>query len=466
MSEEKKKVVIVGGGITGLSAAYYLQKEIEANKLPISITLVESTSRLGGKVQTVSKDGYIIEKGPDSFLARKESASRLIKELGLEKKKVRNTSGTSFILLKGKLYPIPDGAVMGIPTKMSPFVTTGLFSPLGKVRAAGDLILPTSKEKGDQSVGSFFRRRFGGEVVENLIEPLLSGIYAGDIDQLSLQATFPQFQKVEQKHRSLILGMKQTMPPTPKKKVGMFQTLTTGLQKMIDTLEEKLHDVQILRTIKVLNIDKTEKGYCLKLSNGDAIKCDSVIVTTPHSVTASMFESLPSMHNLEKMPSTSVATVALGFDESAIQEKMSGTGFVVSRNSDFSITACTWTHRKWPHTAPKGKVLLRCYVGRVGEEAIVEQSDTIIKRVVMDDLKKIMNITQEPDFALITRWKKAMPQYNVGHKDRIKEVKDSLGKVMPGVILAGSSYEGLGVPDCIDQGEEAVKLVLSHLATT
>lgn len=466
MNEEKKKVVIIGGGITGLSAAYYLQKEIEANKLPISITLVESTSRLGGKVQTASKDGYVIEKGPDSILARKESASRLIRELGLEKKLVRNTSGTSFILLKGKLYSIPEGAVMGIPTKLSPFVTTGLFSPIGKVRAAADLILPASKEKGDQSVGSFFRRRFGGEVVENLIEPLLSGIYAGDIDQLSLQATFPQFQKVEQKHRSLILGMKQTMPPTPKKKVGLFQTLTTGLQMMIDTLEEKLHDAKILRTIKVLNIDKTEKGYCLKLSNGESIKSDSVIVTTPHSVTASMFASLPFMQDLDEMPSTSVATVALGFDESAIQEKMPGTGFVVSRNSDFSITACTWTHRKWPHTAPKGKVLLRCYVGRVGEEAIVEQSDTVIKRVVMDDLKKIMDITQEPDFALITRWKKAMPQYNVGHKDRIKAVKDSLCKQMPGVFLAGSSYEGLGVPDCIDQGEAAAKSVLSHLATT
>ena len=466
MNEEKKKVVIIGGGITGLSAAYYLQKEIDANKLPISITLVESTSRLGGKVQTVSKDGYVIEKGPDSILARKESASRLIKELGLEKKLVRNTSGTSFILLKGKLYSIPEGAVMGIPTKLSPFVTTGLFSPIGKVRAAADLILPASKEKGDQSVGSFFRRRFGGEVVENLIEPLLSGIYAGDIDQLSLQATFPQFQKVEQKHRSLILGMKQTMPPTPKKKVGLFQTLTTGLQMMIDTLEEKLHDAKILRTIKVLNIDKTEKGYCLKLSNGESIKSDSVIVTTPHSVTASMFASLPFMQDLDEMPSTSVATVALGFDESAIQEKMPGTGFVVSRNSDFSITACTWTHRKWPHTAPKGKVLLRCYVGRVGEEAIVEQSDTVIKRVVMDDLKKIMDITQEPDLALITRWKKAMPQYNVGHKDRIKAVKDSLCKQMPGVFLAGSSYEGLGVPDCIDQGEAAAISVLSHLATT
>ncbi len=471
VSDVNHKVVIIGGGITGLTAAYYLQKEAKTKGLEIECLLLEASHKLGGKIQTIVKDGFVIEKGPDSFLARKQSAARLAREVGLGNKLVYNSSGKSYVLVRGKLYPMPGGSIMGIPTQVGPFVTTGLFSPIGKLRAGFDFFLPRTNEIGDQSLGQFFRRRLGDEVVDNLIEPLLSGIYAGDIDHLSLMSTFPQFYQVEQKHRSLILGMKQMSPPKPKgsasaqKPSGMFLTVSTGLQSFVEQIESKLENGSVKLGIKVDHVEKENSRYLLHLSNGELLSADSVIVATPHQATQAMFSQYSFFDSFKVMPSTSVANVAMAFSESAIKKDIDGTGFVVSRNNDYTITACTWTHKKWSHSTPKGKVLLRCYVGRSGDEAIVEQSDDEIIQVVLDDLNKTMDITEKPEFSIVTRWKNAMPQYMVGHMERIKEIKSSMNAQLPGVFLAGGSYEGLGIPDCIDQGEAAVQQVLDYLNT-
>ncbi|MEH7122024.1 protoporphyrinogen oxidase [Bacillus sp. JJ1503] len=468
MSEQKKRVVIIGGGITGLTAAYYLQKEVSAKGLPLEVRLIEATHRLGGKMQTVVRDGFVIERGPDSFLARKQSASRLAKEVGMEDKLIRNTAGKSFVLVKNRLHPMPGGSVMGIPTQIAPFVTTGLFSLAGKARAAADFILPKSDPANDQSLGKFFRRRLGDEVVENLIEPLLSGIYAGDIDRLSLMSTFPQFYQVEQKYKSLILGMKKSTPAPPKnagKKTdkGIFLTINTGLQSFVDAIESKLEPHSVMKGCRVERISKKENRYEIELNGGDQLHADSIIMSVPHHITHSVFSDYQFFDPFMEMSSTSVATIALAFPEAAIDKDIEGTGFVVSRNSDYTITACTWTHKKWPHTTPAGKVLIRCYVGRPGDEGVVELSDDELIKIVLNELNKTMNITMDPDFAVISRWIDSMPQYTVGHKERIEKVKTHLASELPGVFLAGSSFEGLGMPDCIDQGEAAVEKVLSFL---
>lgn len=468
MSGEQKKVIIIGGGITGLATAYYLQKEAREKGLSLDVKLVEASQRLGGKIQTVVKEGFVIERGPDSFLARKQSAARLAKEVGMENELIRNTAGKSFVLARERLHPMPGGSIMGIPTQIAPFITTGLFSFPGKLRAAADFILPRSNAKKDQALGVFFRRRLGDEVVENLIEPLLSGIYAGDIDQLSLMSTFPQFYQVEQKYRSLILGMKKSTPSQPKstgekKDKGMFLTFKTGLQSFIDAIEEKLEPNSVLKGVRVVGIDKNEDEYELELEDGEVLTADSVVLSVPHHITQSLFKHYLLFDAFKEMPSTSVATVALAFPKEAIEKDIDGTGFVVSRNSDYTITACTWTHKKWPHSAPDGKVLLRCYVGRPGDEAVVDVSDNEMVNIVLNDLSKTMNITMAPDFAVVSRWKDSMPQYIVGHKDRIDKVMNELTAELPGVYIAGSSYDGLGVPDCIDQGENAVQQVLSFL---
>lgn len=468
MLEEKKKVVIIGGGITGISAAYYLQKEAREKGLPIDVRLVEASHRLGGKIQTVVRDGFIIERGPDSYLERKQSATRLVKEAGMESKLVNNTAGKSYVLVQDRLHPMPGGSVMGIPTQLAPFVTTGLFSVQGKLRAAADLVLPKSNPEEDQPLGSFFRRRLGDEVVENLIEPLLSGIYAGDIDQMSLMATFPQFYQVEQKYGSLVLGMKKATPQAKKKtsgtkSKGMFLTLTSGLQSLVDGIEAKLEVGSVLKGIRVDRIKKVDKGYKLELNNGESLKADAIVSAVPHHVTHAMFQQYDFFDAFEQMPSTSVATVALTFPKEAVEKDINGTGFVVSRNSDYSITACTWTHKKWPHSCPEGSVLIRCYVGRPGDEAIVDLSDDELTKIVLEDLNRTMNITMDPNFVVVSRWKESMPQYTVGHKQRIQTINEHVTKELPGVFLAGASFEGLGIPDCIDQGEAAVKKVLQYL---
>lgn len=466
---ENKKVIVIGGGITGLATAYYLQKAAKEKSLPIQVKLIEASDRLGGVISTAKRDGFIIERGPDSIIARKKSAMRLIEEVGLQDKIISNTAGRSYIYARGRLHTMPEGSFMGIPTKVTPFALSGLFSPLGKLRAAGDFVLPKGEAKADQSLGGFFRRRLGNEVVDNLIEPLLSGIYAGDIDELSLMSLFPNFYEMEQKHRSLVLGLNRTMPKTPKtaKKVpakkGMFISLSTGLEELIHQVEKRLEKETVVKGSKIEKIEKSAQGYIVKFADGKIENADSVVITTDHFHAQRMLSDYAFMDIFNDMPSNSVANVAMAFPKSAIEKDIDGTGFLVSRNSDFRITACTWTHKKWPGTSPDDMVLLRCYVGKPDDQEIVDLTDEEIVEIVLRDLNKTMNITAKPSFHIVSRWKQAMPQYTVGHLEKIEKVKAQLKEELPGVYLAGGSFEGVGIPGCIDQAEAAVKKVIQYL---
>ncbi|MCG7344319.1 protoporphyrinogen oxidase [Sporosarcina sp. ACRSL] len=470
MSEQKKRVVIVGGGITGLSAAFYMQKTAREQNLPIEVMLIEATNRLGGKIQTVRRDGFVIERGPDSFLIRKKSMETFAKDLGIDGDLVRNATGQAYILVNGKLHPIPGGSVMGIPTKVGPFLKSDLFSLAGKLRAAGDIVLPRSRADKDQSLGHFFRRRFGTELVENLIEPLLSGVYAGDIDHMSLQSTYPQFFEVEKKHRSLILGMKKTTPKqVPQKdghgasRKGAFHSFRNGLESIVEAAEQQLEQGTVRKGIRIEGISKQGDQTVLELNTGETVVADSVILTTGHMAASQIFASHGLLEGLKEIQTTSVATVALAFPEESIVQDTEGTGFLVSRSSDYSITACTWVHRKWPTTTPEGKVLLRAFVGRVGEDAIVDLPDDEIERIVLEDLGKIMTIKGKPDFTVITRFKEDRPQYRVGHRERVDAARAELKEAFPNVKLAGASYDGVGLPDCINQGKAAVEEVIADL---
>ncbi|WP_077623113.1 protoporphyrinogen oxidase [Sediminibacillus massiliensis] len=463
---DNKQIAIIGGGIAGLTAAYYLNKQIEEQQLPYEVKLIEASNRLGGKIMSVQKDGFTIERGPDSFLIRKQSAARLAEEVGLKDSLIKNGTGQSYILAGNKLHKMPSGSFMGIPTQVRPFLFSGIFTPKGKLRAGLDFIKPKGKQAEDQSLGLFFRRRFGDELVENLVEPLLSGIYAGDIDDLSLMATFPNFYELEQKHGSLIKGLNKTMPKkrnTKGKKPSMFYSIRGGLETLVHAVEEHLPEGTVIKGEQVDHIERKDGHYHLLLGSGEVQKADSVILAAPHFAVRRMFSQFEFMDSFKQMPATSVANVALAFDASSIKNNIDGTGFVVSRNSDYRITACTWTDKKWPESAPEGKVLLRCYVGRPGDEGVVDLSDQEIVDIVLHDLKKIMTINGDPEFFIVSRWKDAMPQYSVGHKQRLNYIREKMSQELPGVFLAGSSYEGIGIPDCIDQGEAAVEKTLNFL---
>lgn len=465
VSGEKRKVAVIGGGITGLAAAFYLQKEAKEKGYPLEVILIEASHRLGGKIQTVRRDGFVIERGPDSFLERKKSFGQFAKDLGISDQLVANATGQAYILVNDGLHPIPGGSVMGIPTQISPFITSGLFSWSGKLRAAGDFVLPKASVKGDQSVGQFLRRRFGGEVVENLIEPLLAGVYSGDIDKMSLQATFPQFYKLEQEHRSLIIGSKKIAPkqPVKKSKEGIFRTFKNGLETIVEAIEAQLEPDTVIKGVRVDRFEKVGEQVNLFLNNDAEMLFDRVIFATPHLAALPVFEEHGLMTDFQDMPATSVATVAMAFKEDAVSQENEGTGFLVSRNSDYSITACTWTHRKWPTTTPEGHVLLRGFVGRPGDESTVELSDSELEKIVLSDLKQTMKIKEDPLFTVVTRWKKASPQYMVGHKERVAKAKKELEEHFPMIKLAGSSYEGLGLPDCVDQGKAAGTEIIEEL---
>nr|WP_198044703.1 protoporphyrinogen oxidase [Lysinibacillus timonensis] len=463
VSLNRRKVAVIGGGITGLTAAYYMQRMAKQNNIPIDVILIESSLRLGGKIQTLRKDGFIIERGPESFIDFSDSVRDLARDLGIEDKLVSTNEGKTYVALGSELYPIPSQFIYGGPIEVSAFITSGLFSLSGKIRAAGDLILPRSEDK-DEPIGDFFRRRFGKEVVENLVEPLLAGTFAGDIDHLSIQAMFPQFYEIEKQHRSLLLGMKKTAHSNVSKMAKSYQTFQNGLSTLIETLEDSLQDIQILKGVKVEKIEKLENNKLnVYLNNIVPIKCDSVILTTPFNVAKDILNDVDLFDEIPNMNYASIATVSMAFNKEENFRNQDAMTFFVSRNSDYAITTGTWCNHKWNNVAPEGTDLFRAYIGRIGDEAIVDLSDNDIEKTVVNDLRKSIGMSQTPLFTVVTRWKQAMPQYTVGHELRIEKMKEKLAKELPQVKLVGSSYEGISVPACISQGKKVALEMIESL---
>lgn len=462
-------VAIVGAGITGLATAFYLQREANIRNIPIQITCIESSGRVGGKIRTIYRDGYTIECGPDSFLERKKHATQLATDLGLANELINNDTGTAYILKQQQLIPIPKGSVMGIPTQFPSFMRTPLVSLVGKLRAGVDLFLSPDIGAEDISVGQFFRKRLGDEVVEEIVEPLLSGVYGNAIDQLSLQATFPQYVNLLEAEGSLIRALRRNKSrKTQQPAQGLFQTLHRGLGHMVKALEEQLPVGSIYKNTVVKQVEKMKQGYKLHLDNGDILCVDGLVMTTPHEVTKQLLAPYVDLRLSHDAKPTSVATVALAFAEQDLKIPFEGTGLLVPRSTGLSITACTWIHKKWPHMVPKGKAMLRCFVGRPENDALIHETDEKIVATVLDDLNQIKSIaiTEKPSFYYVNRLKKSRPPYEVGHMERLREIKQQITNTLPGVYLAGSSYEGVGIPDCIDQGKQAVSHLIKWLETS
>ncbi|WP_433942890.1 protoporphyrinogen oxidase [Paenibacillus sp. SN-8-1] len=482
MSELAQRIAVIGGGISGLSAAYYLKNNFQKAGKPLELTLIEKSHELGGKIHTLRQDGYIIERGPDSFIGRKASALRLAQSLGLESELTGTNPAarTNYILHKGRLRQMPAGLALGIPTKVGPFIKTDLISIKGKARAAMDLILPKRKSEEDESLGGFIERRIGKEVLEHLVEPLLAGIYAGDTGMLSLLSTFPQFHEIERKYRSLILGMiaGRTAPSAPSHapelqdraselpetaRTSMFLTFKKGLSTLIEKLESELSSASILKGCGVDSIRRQGDIYQLELDTGERYVVDGVILAIPAFACGKLLEGFADSDTFDTVPYVSVANVALGFKASEIHTKLTGSGFVIPRSEGRLMTACTWTSSKWLHTSPTDKILLRAYIGRAGAEANTNMDDKELVGMVREELREIMGITAEPELCVVSYMSKSMPQYRVGHKDRIASLRTAMDKQYPGVWICGSGYDGVGIPDCITQGERAAEALASRL---
>ncbi|MGE5643938.1 MAG: protoporphyrinogen oxidase [Byssovorax cruenta] len=466
------RIVIIGGGIAGLSAAYYATKNIPEAQ----ITLVEASHRWGGKITTdrvpFDQGQFIVEGGPDTFLATKPYATALCKELGLADR-LHGTNPhkkNTYVLNKGRLLPLPDGLAMMIPTNIQAILRSGLVSWIGKARMGLDFLQPAKAVNGDESLGTFVSRRLGREAYENLIEPLMSGIYAGDGDQLSLASTFPYLRDLELKYGSLARGALQMRAQAKGKSVqgsrSAFLTPTTGLAEIVEALVHYLQsnhaDLHLNSTVTSLNHLSPDR-WRLTLDTGELLLADSIILATPAYISGKLLASVdPHLATtLESIDYASTATISLAYRQSDLARDLDGYGYVIPRREGRKALACTWTSTKFPHRAPDGYALIRVFVGRAGQDIPWNENDLL--ELAKEELKLTLGITAGPVLSRVFLWDKAMPQYNLGHPEKLKQIDSALEKY-PGLALAGNGYRGIGIPDCIRSGELAVEKVTRDLS--
>jgi oxygen-dependent protoporphyrinogen oxidase len=464
-----KRVVVIGGGIAGLSAAYYLMKSAQ----DVEVTVLEREPRWGGKILTERADGFVIEGGPDTFLASKPWGVALCRELGLESR-LHGTNPehkNTYVLHRGRLQPLPDGLAMMVPTHFGSMARTRLLSLPAKARMGLDFLLPPRRDESDESLGAFVSRRLGRPAYENLIEPLMSGIYAGDGDQLSLQATFPYLKEMESGHGGLIRGalaMRQKMSKNGNNRNGSrsaFLTPTTGLEEIVEALVERLQagGVRLMSGAGARSIQKTPEGYAIRLEDGDTLPADGVILAAPAFASARLLADLaPELAGeLDSIPYVTTATVSLAYPQESLPRPLDGYGYVIPRREGRGALACTWTSTKFPHRAPAGHVLLRVFVGRAGQEGDITWDKDSLLGIAREELRLTLGITAEPVLSRVFIWERAMPQYVLGHPKRLERIEAALER-LPGIALAGNGYKGIGIPDCIRSGEVAAEKILGQ----
>ncbi|WP_214762849.1 protoporphyrinogen oxidase [Exiguobacterium sp. s146] len=448
------KIAIIGGGITGMAAAYY------AKQAGAHVTLYEASDRIGGKIKTVYRDGFVLECGPDGYMARKPTLTDLITELGLGDDLVRSMTGTSYIYVRNQLRQMPVGSVMGIPTKFWPMVKTDLFTWRGKLRAGLDLVLPRVYAGSDISLDTFFRARLGSEVVEAMIEPLLSGIYNGTLDDMSIESTFPQFITIEQKTRSLILGMKALTPPVQAgvkpREAGKFLSLGQGLGVLIEALRPSI-DRLCLET-RVASVRPHE----VVLEDGTVESFDGIVLATSPNALGPLL-GLPEAERLSALKRTSSITVLAAFEKADVAA-LDGTGYVIAKGEGNALTACSWMHKKWPHMAPDNKALLRVYIGSAFVPDLLAESDETVAAFALGELRKIQHVGT-PLFTKVERHVDTMPQYEVGHKQYVRAFEETMSS-LDGIEACGAILHGVGLPDCVDSAKQAVTRIMARQAVS
>ena len=462
-----RHVTIIGGGISGLATAFYLQEKSRKCGEEIQYTLVESAPRLGGKIVTERVGDFVIEGGPDLMLTQKPWGVQLCRDLGLEDRLISTNDDRrhTFLLQKGKLVPFPNDFTL-LPTRLTSFVRSPMFSFRGKLRMGMDLIIPPRKEIGDESLADFIRRRFGQETVEKIGGPLLAAIHQADPERLSLLSAFPRFAAMEREHGSLIRAMraqKRKQPPSKGKRPAMFKSLKLGLGEMVEALAKRLNGE--LRTgSPITNVRPRSNGFEVTLSE-EVFLTDAMVLAVPAYVAAELVT--PFASRLGEMLGTiryvSSGTVSLGFRKADVEKshKLDGFGFLIPKSEGRFISGCTWSSSKLQYRAPDDGVLIRVFVGGPGQEDIVALDDSDLAQLVRRDIGDIMGITAEPIVQRIHRWRRGRPQYDVGHLDRVAKI-ETLADTIPGLFFTGSAYRGSGIPDCVKDALNTVDRIFSY----
>ena len=464
------KVVVVGGGIAGLSAAHRLA---ESKRPGLEVTLLEGAGRFGGTIRTIERHGCLIELGPDSFLSTKPWLSDLAGRLGVADRIIptASTHRGAHVVHRGRLHPLPDGFLMMAPTRLWPMVTSSLFSWTGKVRCALDLVLPRGPANEDESLGVFVRRRFGGEVLERVVQPLIGGIYAGDPDTLSLKATIPRFLEMERRHRSVIKAMVAQRRKAAGggsggsagsgARYGALNSFDRGMETIVQALVRKLPVDTMHPRTEVMSLNRDGRRWRLDCSDGRRFDADSVILALPARNAANLLlETDRDLYGeLAGIPHASSAVMNLVYHRSDVPHPLDCFGFVVPDVEERKIIACTFSSVKFPNRAPEGLVLLRAFVAGARQQDLLDVDDEEMFRNVREELNDLMGIEAAPRHIALARYPDAMPQYLVGHGRRMERI-ESLLERHTGLALAGNAYGGVGLPDCVHSGEQAAERVL------
>ena len=458
MIDRINRIVVVGGGISGLAAAHRLIALGQTN-----VTLIEASPRLGGTIQTECRDGFLIERGPDSFISEKPEALELAKQLGLESRLIQTNEKfrRSFIVQGGRLRAVPEGFQLLAPSRLWPFLTSDIFSIAGKMRMAADLVLPRKSTNGtqDESLASFVRRRLGHEALERMAQPMVGGIYTADPETLSLRATLPRFLDMERKHRSLIVAMlrqgQAQKSGTSGARYSLFLSFDRGVQVLVDALARIKADIRL--NTRVESVRLNNRVWTITTNTGE-LEAGAVCLAVPAYIAASLLDgSLPGKFRQMKYAST--ATLNFGYERSAVQHPLDGFGFVVPFIEKRSLIACTFSSVKFSGRAPDGHVLLRAFAGGALQPDIFALDESEMAARVEADLRELLSITAKPLFTEVAKWERSMPQYEVGHLDRVNEIENEVSK-LPGLALAGNAYRGAGIPDCIRSGQVAADSIL------
>jgi protoporphyrinogen/coproporphyrinogen III oxidase len=460
------RIAIIGGGISGLSAAYTLEEPRRAGA--VDYTIYESSSNLGGVLRTEHIEGCIVEAGPDSFITEKPWASDLCRELGLGDQLIGSNDADrkTYILVRGRLIPMPDGLMFMVPTKILPTGFSPLFSWSTKLRMARELFHSPRAAEGDESVASLVERHYGTEMVDRLADPLLSGVYGGEAASLSVRAVLARFAEMERTHGSLgraMLAARKKMPrrtnqPAP----PLFTSLKNGMHQLVEALVPKLNQPSLLTNTPVRSI-QTEPGRWKINAGTKSNDFDAVILALPALAAAQILSTCnPELSaELGAIAYSSSITVGLGYDRDVRQTLPPGFGFLVPRSEGKRLLAATFVHNKFPHRAPDDRGLLRCFFAGSNAENIWQLSDDEIIAIVRNELQQILGLRAVPLFARVYKWKSAMAQYGVGHLDRLDRI-ERLRQQLPGLALAGNGYRGIGVPDCIRSGRDAAQLAMQQ----
>lgn len=490
-----RRLVIVGGGITGLAAAFRAQEllgpgapaggaEPGTREPPIEIALIERERRLGGKILTERQGEFLLEGTADSFLTRKPAAVELCRRMGVADRLVGQLPQPirSYVRRHHRLYPLPEGFSGMVPANLKALLASDLLSDSAKHRATMEPTIPPALSADDESVAHFMARRFGPEVFELLIEPLLSGIYAGDASSLSLMATFPQLREMERRYGSLLKGLARPAAAGSEAAVEAasdsgraaapgepllppFLTFPEGMAELIRGITTSLSRVRVLSGRGVRAIARSaEGGFAVELAGGDSVDADSLVVATPAFESAALLAGVDGelSERLAAIPYASVALIHLAFRQADFPAPLSGYGYLIPQVEESDLLACTWSSSKWAGRAPQGTVLLRLYAGRHGRPEVTKRPDAELIELARAELAETLKLQAEPILAKVRRWERGMPQYTLGHLERLDAIEARL-RGLPNLLLAGAGYRGVGIPDCIESGFRAAEAAMSRL---